>query len=178
MRTLTDMPGSILFEALIVPHRSLSARGCRWLMLAMAGMCCLIALRFWFLGAWPVIGFCGLEGAAAVFLIHLNNHRAKATELVMLSADTLRVVRTTPSGQRFEVTMASAWMNVLLEESHGRVPRLSLGVRDRRVEVGAALGDIEKRELADALGNALHQARNPVFNRPEPATSPQPGPST
>jgi uncharacterized membrane protein len=178
MKMSSDMPGSVLFEALIVPHRSLTTSRRRWLMLAMAGTCGLIALRFWFLGAWPVIGFCLLEGIAAVFLIYLNHRRAKATELVMLSADTLRVVRTTPSGQQSEVTLSSAWMNVLLEESNGRVPRLSLGLRDRRVEVGAALGEAQKRELAAALGHALDHARNPVFDRPEPVTPPLPGPST
>ena len=177
MRMSSDMPGSILFEALIVPHRSLSAAGLRWLMLAMAGLCGLIGLRFWFLGAWPVIGFCGLEGAAALFLFDLNQRRAKATELVMLSSDTLRVVRTTPSGQRSEVTLSSAWMNILLEESNGRVPRLLLGLRDRRVEVGAALGEAEKRDLAAALRDALYRARNPVFAPSESATSP-PDPST
>ena len=51
MTMTSDMPGTILFEALIVPHRSLSAAGRRWLMLAMAGLCGLVGLRFWFLGA-------------------------------------------------------------------------------------------------------------------------------
>jgi len=160
----SDMPGAILFEALIVPHRSLSAAGCRWLMLTMAGLCGLIALRFWFLGAWPVVGFCGLEGAAAVCLINLNARRARGSELVMLSAASLRVVRTTPSGERSETTLSSAWLNVRLEEADGKIPRLLLGVRAQRVEVGAALGEAEKRGLAVALRDALHQARNPVFD--------------
>ncbi len=173
----SDMPGPILLEALIVPHSSLSAAGRRWLMLAMVGLCSLIALRFWFLGAWPIIGFCGLEGAAAVFLIYLNGRRAQGTELVMLGTDTLRVVRTTPSGKRSEVTLSSAWLTVLLEEIDGRVPRLLLGLREQWVEVGAALGGAEKLDLAAALKQALYQARNPVFDRPDPATRP-PAPST
>ena len=172
----TDTPGTILFEALIVPHRSLTAAGRRWLMLAMAGLCGLVALRFWFLGAWPVIGFCGLEGFAALFLIHLNGRRARASELVLLSADGLRVVRTTPAGKRSEMTLNSAWLNVVLEEHSGRVPSLHLGVRDRRVEIGSALGEAEKRELAAALRDALYQARNPTFG--EACFTRPPGPST
>jgi uncharacterized membrane protein len=177
MTMTSDMPGTILFEALIVPHRSLSASGRRWLMLAMAGLCGLIGLRFWFLGAWPILGFCGLEGAAAVFLIYLNARCARGSELVMLSADTLSVVRTAPSGKRSETTLSSAWLNVVLEESHGKVPRLLLGVRAQRVEVGAALGEAEKRDLAAALHGALYQARNPVFHQPDPLTRPS-APST
>lgn len=172
MTMTSDMPGTILFEALIVPHRSLSAAGRRWLMLAMAGLCGLVGLRFWFLGAWPVIGFCGLEGAAAIVLIDLNARRARGRELVMLSADTLRVVRTAPSGKRSETTLSSAWLNVVLEEANGKVPRLLLGVRAQRVEVGAALGEAEKRDLAAALRDALHRARNPVFHHADPLTRP------
>lgn len=172
----SDTPGSILFEALIVPHRSLSARGRRWLVLVLAGMCALVGLRFWFLGAWPVIAFSGLEGLAVIFMIHLNHRRARASELVMLSADTLKVVRTSPSGERTEDTLSSAWLNVTLEERDGRVPRLLLGVRDRRIEVGAALGEAEKRDLAEALRATLYRARNPVFDGgptllpPDPST--------
>lgn len=177
IRMTSDTSGTVLFEALIVPHRSLSTAGRRWLMLAMAGLCGLIALRFWFLGAWPVIGFSVLEGVAAVFLIALNGRRARASELVILSADTLRVTRTTPSGKRSEVTLSSAWLNVLLEEANGRVPRLLLGLRSTRVEVGAALGEAEKRELAQALRDALYQARNPVFGDPETVRTPS-APST
>lgn len=185
----TDMPGSpptssggtILFEALIVPHRSLSAAGRRWLMLALVGLCGLVALRFWLLGAWPIIPFCGLEAAGVLFLMYLNGRRARASELVMLSADRLRVVRTTPSGKRSEVTLSSAWLNVTLEEAAGRVPRLLLGLRTRQVEVGAALGEAEKRELAAALEVALYQARNPRFDHQHLAVDrlmPPAGPST
>jgi uncharacterized membrane protein len=177
MTMSSDMPDTVLFEALIVPHRSLSAAGRRWLMLAMAGLCGLVALRFWFLGAWPVIGFCGLEGVLAIVLIHLNGRRARASELVMLTADSVRVIRTASSGKRSEATLSSAWLNVALVESAGRVPRLLLGLRAKWLEIGAALGEGEKRALAEALRAALHRARNPVFDCAE-AITPQRDPST
>ena len=177
MPMCADMPDTVLFEALIVPHRSLSATGRRWLMLAMAGMGGLVALRFWFLGAWPVIGFCGLEGALAIVLIHLNGRRARASELVMLTGDSVRVIRTAPSGKRTVATLSSAWLTVALEESNGRVPRLLLGLRTKWMEIGAALGEAEKRDLAEALRVALYRSRNPVFDGAEPIT-PRLGPST
>ena len=159
----SDISEAPLFEALIVPHRSLSATGQRWLMLAMAGLCGLIALRFWFLGAWPIIAFCGLEGAAAVLLIYLNSRRARASELVMLTPNALLVVRTTPAGKRSEIKLASSWLNAVLAEPNGRVPRLLVGLRAQWIEIGSALGEAEKRELAAALQAALYRARNPVF---------------
>ncbi|MBN8908064.1 MAG: DUF2244 domain-containing protein, partial [Rhodospirillales bacterium] len=60
------------FEALIVPHRSLSARGMRLLALSLVGLSGLVALRFWLLGAWPVALISGPEIGLALFLLHLN----------------------------------------------------------------------------------------------------------
>ena len=173
----SDMLDTVLFEALIVPHRSLSAAGRRRLMLAMAVLCGLVALCFWILGAWPVIGFCGLEGVLAIALIYLNGRRARASELVILTAASVRVIRTEPSGKRSEATLPAAWLNVVLEETGGRAPRLRLGLRARWLEIGAALGEAEKRDLAAALRAALYRARNPVFDGSESVT-PRLGPST
>ena len=161
---LSEANGAILFEALIVPHRSLSVRGRRWLMLALAALCMSIGVRFWLIGAWPVIAFCALEIAGVIFLLHLNGRRARASELVLLSDQRLRVIRTTPGGKRSEFEIPAAWLNVVMEENAGRVPRLLLGQRGRLVEVGASLGEDAKRDLATALRDVLYQFRNPRFD--------------
>ncbi len=152
-----------MFEALIVPHRSLPGARWRQPLLVLAGMTWLVGVYFWHIGAWPISAFCGLAGLGVLLLAYLNERAGRASELVMLSADRVRIVRTTPSGQRSEVAISSGWLNVLLEERPGRVPRLLLGVHAQHVEVGTALGDAEKRELASALRDALHRARNPSF---------------
>ncbi len=156
-------PGALLFEAVIVPHRSLSPRGLAILIGVIATMCGLTALRFWLIGAWPVIGFSVAEVGLAVWLIQLNARRARASELVLLSERTLRIVRTDASGRRQERSLSAAWLNVVVEEAPGRVPRLVLAARNVREEIGVALGEAEKRDLAAALGNALHRRRNPTF---------------
>ena len=55
----------------------------------------------------------------------------------------------------------------MLEEDRGRVPRLLLVSRNVREEIGAVLGEQQKRELAEALDGALHRARNPRFDNPQ-----------
>ena len=42
-----------------------------------------------------------------------------------------------------------------------------LTARDIRVEIARSLGEDEKRDLADALGEALHRWRNPRFDNPQ-----------
>jgi uncharacterized membrane protein len=164
---LTASGGAALFEALIVPHRSLSRRGL-WLVSAGFAACfAFIALRFWLLGAWPVIGFSVVETAAAGFLLYLNARRARASELVLLGEDSLRIVRTDPAGRRRERVLPVAWLRIALEEEPGRVPRLILRSRAGQEEVGAVLGETEKRDLALALRDALHHAHNPRFDNPQ-----------
>jgi uncharacterized membrane protein len=155
--------GALLFEAVIVPHRSLSPRGLAILLGVITGLCGLTALRFWLIGAWPVIGFSIVEVGLACWLIQLNARGARASELVLLSENALQIVRIDARGRRQERCLNAAWLNVVVEEAPGRVPRLILAERTMREEIAAALGETEKRDLAAALGAALHQRRNPSF---------------
>jgi len=155
--------GALLFEAVIVPHRSLSPRGLAILTGVIATLCGLTALRFWLIGAWPVIGFSVVEVGLALWLIQSNARSARASELVLLSENALRIVRVDARGRRQERWFSSAWLKVVVEEAPGRVPRLLLAARSAREEIAAALGEAEKRDLAAALGAALHERRNPTF---------------
>lgn len=166
--TLSSTPTArLLFEATIVPHRSLSPRGLRVLIVVIAALCAFLALRFWLIGAWPVAGFAVVEIGLAVWLLLLNARRARACELVLLTEDALRIIRIDPRGRREERCLNSAWLNVLVEEEPGRVPRLLLAARNVREEIGTVLGEAQKRDLAAALGAALYRARNPLFDNPQ-----------
>jgi uncharacterized membrane protein len=68
---------------------------------------------------------------------------------------------------RQEKTLSTAWLNVVLEESPGRVPTLLVASRGVREQIGAALGENERRDLAAALREALHRAQHPVFDNPQ-----------
>ena len=159
--------GPTLFEAVIVPHRSLSPRGLRWLISLICFLCALTAFRFWLIGAWPVIGFSAVEVGLAVLLLLINARRARASEMILLTDRTLRVVRTTAAGRREERELPAGWLNVALEETPGRVPRLVVVARGVSEEIGATLGEAERRDLARALREALHAARNPRFSNPQ-----------
>jgi uncharacterized membrane protein len=156
-----------LFEAVIVPHRSLTPRGL-WLLIGLiCGLCAVMSVRFWLIGAWPVVIFSVVEVGLAVLLLRLNTFRARASEMILLTDRTLRVVRTTANGRREERELQPTWLNVALEEAPGRVPRLVLVARGVREEIGATLGEAERRDLARALGAALYAARNPRFDNPQ-----------
>jgi len=157
-------PDATVFEAVIVPHRSLSPRGLAILIGAVSLLCGLIVLRFWLIGAWPVAGFGVAEIGLAIFLLRLNASRARASELVLLSADALRIIRTDWRGRRRQRVLPVGWLRPVLEEPPGQVPRLLLVAHGVREEIATALGEDEKRDLCTALRDALHRLRSPSFD--------------
>ena len=158
---------AVEFEAVIIPHRSLTRAGLRWLI----GFICLvstgISVGLWFLGAWPVIAVNGIEIALAIILLRRNAQASRASEMLLLSADGLRIVRTDMGGRRMERSLQPAWLRSDLEDRPGRAPVLWLSDRFHRMEVGAELGEVEKRDLAAALAEALYRHRHPTFDNPQ-----------
>ena len=155
------------FEAVIVPHRSLSPVGTRWLAGTVCVLSAAVSTWLWAVGAWPVIGFNGAEVALALLLLRFNNRARNTSEVLRLSGDCLLIVRTDTRGRRSELSLPPFWLRSFLQERPGRTPALWLAAGRRRYEVGTALNEDEKRDLAAALGTALHRLRNPVFDNPQ-----------
>ena len=160
-------PGEAVFEAIITPHRSLSAAGVRRVVAALLILSAGISTGLWFIGAWPVVGFNGAEMLLAVVLLRRNAREYRQEERLLLSNAGLHIVRTDMRGRRTVRRLGSGWLNAVLQTRPGRAPCLLLVERGRQVEVGAHLGEDEKRDLAAAIRQALHRQRNPVFDNPQ-----------
>lgn len=160
-------PPEIVFNATITPHRSLSPRQLFGLFCALSALTLVMGVRFWFLGAWPVTLF-GLVEVGLIGTFFWVNHRgARAEETVTLYPDQARIARRGPSGRRWETTLSTAWLTVELEEKAHAVTRLWLCHRGRREEIGGALDEDAKRDLAGAIRGALESWRNPRFDNPQ-----------
>lgn len=153
-----------IFEAVIVPHRSIGRRELRWIGCGLAGLSALVSLGLWLAGAWPVIGFTGAEAAAAVWLLRRHALGPRGAEMLILSEAEMRVVTVDRVGRRSEHVVPGAWLRADLEMQPGRAPALMLRGGSVTVEVGAALGEVEKRDLADNLRAALERHRHPSFD--------------
>jgi uncharacterized membrane protein len=165
--TLSGAPDAPFFQATVRPHRSLSRKGIfiviGCMLLGSLAVTCLMVL----LGAWPVIGFNGADIALAVFLMWLNIRAARAVEIISLRSEALDIYRTDIRGRQEHISLAPYWLNIILEERHGTVPKLLLGSRGARTEIARQLGETEKRDLAAALTRALNHWRNPSFDNPQ-----------
>jgi len=155
-----------VFEALIVPHRSLTPKGVSALIVVLMVMVGLIALRFWLLGAWPVVLFSLFDVPLICLLLAINFRRARASELIMLTEGELTVVRTDPRGRATTLTLPAAWLRVDQDMAWGAA-RILLRCHGTECEIGAFLHAGEKDLLCAALRAALHDVRNPLFDNPQ-----------
>jgi uncharacterized membrane protein len=157
-----------LFEAIFTPARSLGRRGMWVLSLALAGLSVLTGGLFLVLGAWPIIGFTGMEAALVLGLVALHRRwSARAQEVLVLTEARLTISRTDVRGRREELALDPYWTRLRLEERPGRVSLLVLRRRGEAIEIGRLLGEAQKRDLATALDDALRRWREPVFDNPQ-----------
>lgn len=164
MEAMSDNPhDTATFEAIITPHRSLGPTGLRWVIAALAALSALVSVGLWFAGAWPVIGFTGIEVALAVWLLLRHAAIEGESEVLLLSADGLHIIRSR-RGKRSEMKVPGGWLRSSIEERPGRTPALMLRGGRVAVEVATSLGEAEKRDLAVSLGEALFRQRNPIFD--------------
>jgi uncharacterized membrane protein len=155
-----------IFKALIVPYRSLTLKGALIVVGALVAMTTAVALRFWLLGAWPVLVFAFVEIPLLVVLITINMRGARANELIMLDATQVTVLRTDPSGRRRQEALPAAWLRVDLRATKG-ASRVVLSNQGRVCEVGAFLHEPDKASLFKSLETALHRVNNPQLENPQ-----------
>jgi uncharacterized membrane protein len=149
----------MLLDLALYPHRSLSPRGFTILMAAIAAVSFCAGLAFYLMGAWPIVGFFGLDVALIYWAFKASYRSGRAYEIIRLTPRELTVERVAPSGQSRRWSFQPYWLRVELEERAGRTSRLTLRSHGREFEVGDFLSSEERDEVADALRHALAQCR-------------------
>jgi len=148
------------FRAVLMPHRSLGPTGFMVLMAAV----CLVSFGtgtlFYLLGAWPVIGFMGLDVALIYIAFKLNFRALRLYETVDLSADALTVTRVAPSGKAKSWSFNPYWVRLSLQERIGRSSELSIASHGKRLVFASFLTDSEREDFASALSSALSAAKS------------------
>ena len=159
-------PQPELFSALLTPHRSLSHTGFLVVMAFISVISFAAGLAFLMMGAWPVLGFFGLDVLAIYWAFRINFRRARAREEIRVTPSELRLRRISHRGHVVEYVLNPLWVQ-LDRKTHPEygVEKLYLLSRGRRVAIGSFLGPDEKASFANALMAALQAARRgPSYN--------------
>ncbi|SDF48857.1 Uncharacterized membrane protein [Limimonas halophila] len=149
-----------LFHADLWPHRSLKPSGAAVVFGLYALLATPIVIKAAIHGFWPIPLLMGLTLAGMLAAYLINRRGGRMLERLELTPRALRVERRMPGGavQRWRFT--PGWVRVALAERRAGDNRLTLTESGRRLEVGGFLSPDERREVADALNDALTKARS------------------
>ncbi len=145
--------GAVLFSTTLRPYRSLPPEGFKWLIRAAIAANLLIGLPMYLLGAWPVMGFMGLDVWLLWYMFQRSYLDARRSETLTMTDRDLVIERHSPDGEREEHRLDAYWLRVELGE------RLVLVSRGNRIVVGRFLSPGERERLADELKAAHARLR-------------------
>ena len=149
-----------LFAATLTPHRSLTPTGKRIVISLVAAMALVPGLVFYLAGAWPVVGFMGLDILGIWAAMTWSLRGGKAYEVLTLWPAALELKKVDAKGAAETLAFVPATVRFLLDRDFNeRVTALWLRDDTRKVTLGAFLSVDEKLSLSKAFGSALRKAR-------------------
>jgi uncharacterized membrane protein len=149
----------VFFERVLLPHRSLPPRSFRLLMLLLGLISIGASVAFAVAGAWPVVGFFGLDVALLYLAFRISYRSARQHETLRLADDQFTVERVGIYGEHRQWRFQPFWLRVVLEERPNQSNRLSLASHGRSLVIGDFLPPPSRRELAVSLRGALARWR-------------------
>lgn len=155
-----EKQSSPVTQFVLHPHRSLSPRGFFILMMLLSIVSFITGVAFCMIGAWPVMGFFGLDVALVYWAFKANYFSGRVYETVDLTPDVLTLTRVEPDGRTEKAEVNPYWARVSLttDRPDGRTS-LRIIAQGRELLLGQFLTDDEKREFARALTSAIQDAR-------------------
>jgi uncharacterized membrane protein len=149
-----------IFAARLTPYRSLSPAGFNLLMMAIVAVSFAAGLVFWLMGAWPVVGFFGLDILLIQLAFRLNYRAARAFEEIEVTREALTVRKVSASGRAREFGFNPYWARLEVDRRHDRlISRLRIASHGKRLDIGSFLGPNERENFAAAFSAALAEVR-------------------
>jgi len=147
------------FETVLRPHRSLEPAGFRVVMAVAGGAGLATGLGFWAVGAWPVLGFLGLDVLGLYLAFRLSYRAARRWERIRLAGDAVTVERSGHGGRAQVWTFPAFWLRVEMDDPPRPESELALVSHGRRLVIGRFLGPGERSRTAAAIADALARYR-------------------
>lgn len=151
-------PGAIHFATSLSPHRSLSPEGFTWVIRGAIAANLVIGVPMLILGAWPVMGFMGLDIWLLWWLFKRSYLDARRSETLVLTDSELLVDRVAPDSEREEHRLDAYWIRLDVSEE-----RLVVVSKGNRLVIGRFLSPDARLALAEQLKAALAVMRAPRF---------------
>jgi uncharacterized membrane protein len=150
--------GPFVMDAQLHPHRSLSNLGFLVLMGVLGVAMAIAGTLYALTGAWPVLGFFGLDILLVYLAFRLSYKAGRAREQVRVGRDAIWVTRHHATGHRQDFTMQTAFSSVELLRPEAHDCQLRLRSHAGLLVLGAFLPPPERAEFGTALRSAIDRA--------------------
>lgn len=151
-------PGDTVFDAILSPNRSLPNAGFVAVMSIVIISNVFFGTYFFLLGAWPVVGFCGLDVLAVWLAFRLSYRQGRLRERVRVSPNVMWVARVLPSGHETRWRLQPFWTRVSIQRPIGHESQVRVTSKGGTLILGSFLSPEERGRFADALANAIRRA--------------------
>lgn len=156
---MTDGPSIVYFDATLTPNTALSPRAFLIIMALVGGMSFLGGIMFLSMGAFPVIGWFGLDALAIWYAFRKNFRNLKEVTMVRVTAEDICLRHTRPGREPREVTLPTAFTRLSLAYPARRPSELRLAHGQTAYVIGRFLSPIERKSLHAAMDAAIAKAR-------------------
>ena len=109
------------FSATLSPHRSLSPQGFAIMMSLVTFFCLSIGMWFYLKGAWPVLGFMGLDVVILYLAFKANYRDGRIYETIELTDDHLAITHHPLRGTKQSWQFNPYWVKLNLRERRGKM---------------------------------------------------------
>lgn len=112
------------------------------------------------MGAWPIVGFMGLDVALIAWALLAHQRDGKRYEQVTLWPDQLELKQVDGTGKETLTRFNPFYVKLVIDRDFNeRTTGLHLRTGERDIELGTFLNTDEKSSFAKAFGTALKRAR-------------------
>jgi len=150
---------TIYLDAVLEPPRSLSPRGFNRVMMVLGAFSVLVSLAFLAAGAWPVVGFLGLEILVLWLVFRFSFRAQRARTYVRVTAEAVDVRKVDGWGRERRASLAAHFARVEFDRAADGPNALRLAASRRAYVVGEFLTPRERETFARRLAQAISDAR-------------------
>ena len=111
------------------------------------------------LGAWPVLGFCGLDILLVWMAFKLSYRQGRMRERVRVTLSDMWVARVLPSGHETRWRLQPTWTRVEIDKPVRHESQVQVISKGKKLILGSFLSPDERGDFACALRDALGRAK-------------------
>ena len=144
----------------IYPNQSLTPKGLLLLMFFITVPASFIGITFFILGAWPVLGFMGLEVLLIYIAFKVLFYKNKFYEHIILDKEKLSIFFKKQNNTITKIELEPTWLQVQIENIYETEDMLTISSHGKKIILANFLIPEERVKLAKKIRYGLSEWKN------------------